>query len=328
MVLEHGREHASPWAAIVSMASKIGCSPETLRQWVRQTEVDSGRRGGLPKSTWSYWEREKREAEEKYASLRKPLFEVLERHSEYGYRRIVPELEARGCPIRETAVRRVLGMWDLGLRRRTRKPKASLPRAHLKRRGWRANLVAGISTPGPFQVLYTDFSELWYERGRKKAYLIPLLDHETKYVLGWAVGPRRDTGRALEALEAAARTLAEAGLTLEGRIVHQDQDPAFTSYRWLRAVLVSEKARISYSVTGARGNTVVESFFGRLKVENGSLFHEARNVWELRRIVNERIVYHNAERRHSTLGNRAPEDYIKDEEILPRPRVALAQPST
>ena len=47
MVLEHGREHDSQWAAIVSIASKIGCSPETLRQWVRQTEVDTGRRGGL-----------------------------------------------------------------------------------------------------------------------------------------------------------------------------------------------------------------------------------------------------------------------------------------
>jgi len=61
---------------------------------------------------------------------------------------------------------------------------------------------------------------------------------------------------------------------------------------------------------------------------DGSLFHEARSVWELRRIVNERIVYQNTERRHSTLGNRAPVDYINDEEILPRLLVALAQPST
>ena len=282
----------------------------------------------LPKSTWYYWEREKREAEEKYAALRTPLFEVLERHPEYGYRRIVPELKARGCPVGETAVRRVLGLWDLGLRRRTRKPKASLPRAHLKRRGRRVNLVRGMVEPGPLQVLYTDFTELWYDRGKKKAYLIPLLDHETKLVLGWAVGARKDTDLALEALGSAERNLEEMDLNLEGRIVHQDQDAAFTSYRWLRAVLVQAKARVSFSENGARGNTLVESFFGRLKVESGSLFHDARNVWELRRVVNERIVYHNAERRHSTLGNRAPVDYISDEEILPRPRVALAQPST
>ncbi len=47
MVLEHGAEYASQWEAIRSIAEKIGCSPETLRKWVRQMEVDSGRRGGL-----------------------------------------------------------------------------------------------------------------------------------------------------------------------------------------------------------------------------------------------------------------------------------------
>ena len=44
MVLENEREHSSQWSAIVSIASKIGCAPETLRKWVRRTEVDTGRR--------------------------------------------------------------------------------------------------------------------------------------------------------------------------------------------------------------------------------------------------------------------------------------------
>ncbi len=47
MVFDHEREYNSQWAAIVSIATKIGCTPETLRRWVRQTEVDTGRRGGL-----------------------------------------------------------------------------------------------------------------------------------------------------------------------------------------------------------------------------------------------------------------------------------------
>jgi transposase len=47
MVLEHEREYDSQWSAIVSIASKIGCSAETLRKWVRQTEIDTGWRGGL-----------------------------------------------------------------------------------------------------------------------------------------------------------------------------------------------------------------------------------------------------------------------------------------
>jgi transposase len=44
MVLEHQEEHDSQWAAIVSIAEKIGCSAETLRHWVRQAERDQGRR--------------------------------------------------------------------------------------------------------------------------------------------------------------------------------------------------------------------------------------------------------------------------------------------
>ena len=46
MVLEHQGEHASQWAAINSIAAKIGCTSETLRSWVRQAERDQGLRGG------------------------------------------------------------------------------------------------------------------------------------------------------------------------------------------------------------------------------------------------------------------------------------------
>jgi transposase len=47
LVREHGAEYASQWEAICSIAEKIGCSPETLRKWVRQSEIDAGKRGGL-----------------------------------------------------------------------------------------------------------------------------------------------------------------------------------------------------------------------------------------------------------------------------------------
>jgi transposase len=46
MVFEHEGEYDSQWLAIVSISAKIGCSAETLRRWVRRTEIDAGRRGG------------------------------------------------------------------------------------------------------------------------------------------------------------------------------------------------------------------------------------------------------------------------------------------
>ena len=47
LVLDQTDKHSSQWAAIQSVASKIGCTAETLRRWVRQTEYDSGARDGL-----------------------------------------------------------------------------------------------------------------------------------------------------------------------------------------------------------------------------------------------------------------------------------------
>jgi transposase len=47
LVREHEGEYPSQWAAITSIAAKCGMTPETLRQWVRTTEIDAGRRPGL-----------------------------------------------------------------------------------------------------------------------------------------------------------------------------------------------------------------------------------------------------------------------------------------
>lgn len=49
-VRERENEYASQWAAISSIAGKIGCTPETLRSWVRRAETDQGRREGVTSS--------------------------------------------------------------------------------------------------------------------------------------------------------------------------------------------------------------------------------------------------------------------------------------
>jgi len=186
------------------------------------------------------------------------------------------------------------------------------------------NLVAGIGKPEPLQVFYTDFTTIWYADGGKKAYLMPLVDDATKWVIGWAVGFHPNTELALEALSMAAVSLDGVGLRLEGRIIHHDQDTVYTGYRWLRAVLIKHRARISFSENGAKGNTTMESFNGRFKGENKSLFHEAANIWELKRVIARQMEYYNNRRRHSALGYTAPMNYIIREKILPQPAVGLA----
>ena len=50
MVEEHREAHASAWAVLQSVAPKLGCTAETLRQWVRQVQRDAGYRPGLTTS--------------------------------------------------------------------------------------------------------------------------------------------------------------------------------------------------------------------------------------------------------------------------------------
>lgn len=74
MVLDHAEEYDSQWAAVRSIAEKIGCAPETLRVWVRQAERDSGQRPGLTteeRQRLKELERENRELRRANEILRK-----------------------------------------------------------------------------------------------------------------------------------------------------------------------------------------------------------------------------------------------------------------
>ena len=74
MVVDHAAEYNSEWAAICSIAEKIGCTPETLRAWLRQTERDEGRRPGLTtaeRERLKELERENRELRRANEILRK-----------------------------------------------------------------------------------------------------------------------------------------------------------------------------------------------------------------------------------------------------------------
>lgn len=76
MVTEHEAEHPSRWAAVSSIAAKIGCSAHTLHEWVKkaEAEIDSGKRAGLPSDVaekMKALERENRELRQANEILRK-----------------------------------------------------------------------------------------------------------------------------------------------------------------------------------------------------------------------------------------------------------------
>ena len=74
LVLDHEHEHFSRWAAICSIAAKIGCTGQTLNEWVKKAEVDAGKRAGVPTdmaARLKALERENRELRQANEILRK-----------------------------------------------------------------------------------------------------------------------------------------------------------------------------------------------------------------------------------------------------------------
>ena len=265
---------------------------------------------GLPRATWYYHQRPRRDYAAKYRHLRRPLEAIARGHSEYGYRRVTAELRATwGYDINHKVVQRLQRLWDLPLLRRTRHPRPSGIQQVIASAGRHANLIGDKADIEPFTVSYADFTELSYAGGQQKGYMIILVDHATKVVVGWAVGNRKTTEVALQAWERAKQTLATCAGSWQGMIVHHDQDPVFIGYQWTSRLL-RDGVRVSYSLRGARGNPEMEAFFSRFKTENRSLPLDCQTLEELTGVIARRIDYYNHDRRHSAIGYVAPLNYV------------------
>lgn len=267
---------------------------------------------GLPKSTWYYHHQCKVSYEEKYAHLR-PLLEAIARdHPSYGIPRITPELrETYHQLINHKVVQKLLKVWDLTLLRNTRAPGPHPIRQAIGSVGEKANLVAQMDQIGLFEVAYTDFTELVYADGNRKAYLMPIIGHLCKLAYGWAVGEQANTTLALEAWMRARVTLRELGARVEGMIVHHDRDSVYTGYGWTGQLLLEDRVRLSYALEGAKDNPEMESFNGRFKGEGRSLFLDAQSLGELQSVVERCVHYYNTVRRHSSLDYQAPLTYLE-----------------
>ena len=112
-------------------------------------------------------------------------------------------------------------------------------------------------------------------------------------------------------LGARARSHGQAGQPLKGRILHSDLDSVYTSYDWLRQVLLDDGLRVSYSERGAKDNPWIESqrrnfCEGRMKTEIGSRIVEAQTLPELEAVIDKRFRYYNHKLRHSQIGHQPP----------------------
>ncbi len=226
---------------------------------------------GLPKSTYYYRKNRSDEPSEEEQELMNHVREIIGEHPGYGYRRILPELEERaGQTVNHKRLRRLLSEHELGLARQVSGHSPSPVQEILSDAAGDLNLVAGLD-PGPLEAFSTDFTELSYSGGNRKAYLMAVVDLKSKYVPGWAVGPSANRKLAMRCWEQVRERMASLGEELDEKIIHHDLDSVYTSYRWLEAILLGDDMRVSYSENGAKGNPWIESLWGRTKASGRSL---------------------------------------------------------
>lgn len=271
---------------------------------------------GLAKNTWYYQKKQKVDREIKYNQVLKDLKVVIRDNPAYGYKRATPELrEVYGCLINKKTVLKLMRSQNLQLLRKARKPRPSFIAQSLVRLGNKMNLVALKQAKGEkigfFEIVYTDFTELVYCQGQRKAQLMSIIEHETKMSLGWALGKTPNTEVALEAWKVTMENISQLGFPANDLVIHHDRDPVYTGYEWLGQVLLIDQALVSYALRGAKDNPAMESFNSRFKEENRDLFWECQTLTELKEVVGEQMAYYNTRRRHSSLGNLAPLTYLR-----------------
>jgi putative transposase len=265
----------------------------------------------LSKGTWHYRQKRK-EYVEKHGTLKKPLLAIARAHPHYGYRKVLVELRERGWIANHKVVQKLQKAWELPLLRTVRRPRRSAIRRVVEQLGDRINLVPRLENIQPLQLLYTDFTELLYARDSQKAYLMVLLDHVSKWAVGWAVGKADNSELALQAWERARNRLRRLGIKMRKVVVHHDQDGVYTGHQWLSQLLLRDQVRVSYSLNGARGNTAMESFNGHFKTENRSILWEQKDLKGVIKVVESRLWYYNDIRRHASLDNIAPARFLKN----------------
>lgn len=277
----------------------------------------------LSKSSWYYHlnsQTQPTQQQTRREYLAKELLPIVRKHADYGYRRIVAELKDKlKQAVNHKLVVKLLRAQELLTVRTATKPKDSPIRQILLKLGDLMNRYApkllaeatGTIVIGVFKIFTTDYTEIIYDQGRRKQQLIPIIDHKSKYCAGWALGPRATSELAITALNQTASTLKTWGYTLDGAMIHHDRGTQFQSYVWLVQVLIGYVMELSYALRGAKDNPAQESFNGRFKKENRDLFWECRTDQELLRVVGERIKYYNERRRHSSIGNIPPLEYLK-----------------
>lgn len=268
---------------------------------------------GIAKITFKNYEHPDERFSAKYEHLKNKIRTIIRKNSSYGIRRIKAGLlDKYKIHIGRDALSRLLRIWGLQLRRKTKKRKRSVIEKILISLSDRANLLIRIKVKKAFQALTSDITEIWYNHGKDKAYLAVHKDVFGQMVYGFELGLTMEARLVISSLKKACQDIVKLiGKTPDNMLVHQDQGSQYTSYEYVNNVL-KNNLKLSYSTPGTpTDNPGQESFFGRFKEENQDELNEIENFRQLKKFISNKMNYYNNKRIHTSIGYTTPLKFTK-----------------
>lgn len=190
MVFEHEHEYANQSSAIMAIAPKIGCGRDTLRRWVKQSDIDSDRKDGQTSD-----DRAKRDV-----VLSPEVKRVWEENNEvYGIRKIWHQLQREKFTIARCTVARLMKLLDIHGVIRGKAPKTTVQDKRLPCPEDKVNRK--FRAPAPNMLWVSDFTHVSTWQGF--AYVAFIIDTFADKIVGWRVSRSLKTDFVLGALEQA-----------------------------------------------------------------------------------------------------------------------------
>lgn len=264
---------------------------------------------GISKNTYYNGRNPQETFLQKYEKYKIAVEEVIEEHGSYGIRRIKAALlQEHSVVIGRDVLAKLLTLWELGLKRKTRKAKPSMIHKILKALGNRVNLLARVTVLAPFEAITSDITRISYGGGI--AYLCVHKDLVGQMVYGYALDLNMKKELILKSLSKAKKQICRMiGKIPKNLICHQDQGSQYTSYDYVERVKKVGMV-ISYSEKGTpTDNAGQESFFGRFKDENRDEMMEIQTFEELEKFIDRKIIYYNERRLHTSIGYKSPKHF-------------------
>ena len=252
----------------------------------------------LPRSTYYY--HVKQRAEDKYSRIKQEIEKIFtENKQRYGYRRILLVLRQQGIKLNHKTVHKL--MRSMGLHGKRRKSKYKSYKGEVGKVA--ANILSrDFAADKPFEKLATDVTE--FAVCDDKVYLSPIIDLHNKEVISYSISTSPNFWQTREMLQGLFDKLPQGARP----ILHSDQGWQYQMKEFQRQLKEHNIIQSMSRKGNCLDNSVMENFFGRLKVEMyyGEKF---KTVDEFVHCLKEYIHYWNNERISLTLNGMSPVQY-------------------